>query len=335
MSDMPQGPDWWQGTDGKWYPAHLHPNFRPPPPPPGFRPPPPPPGFRPPPPPPGFREPPATEVRPPAGYWQATDGNWYPPQSDEPAPAVPSSRPSRDRRNPVYKRWWFWVTAVLIVIVVVTITITKRTQSATQSTTTGPVSITVLIGKRIPGASAGWIAIASPESDPVNVAGTSVPPLVTNNGSLGESVSFFQFLTVSQASAFYLQPPAAARLVFPGIQAYQVIADANAAPPPSRWLDLRECLRSGGPGPGGAEGADTPSGGSMDAAGNCSVGTPSSIGFATELQRGNVVVLVQTMGGSPVLGSAGISTTADSTTVSLNTALTTKTLSLMNSLGFH
>lgn len=29
MSETPQGPGWWQASDGKWYPPHTHPNYRP------------------------------------------------------------------------------------------------------------------------------------------------------------------------------------------------------------------------------------------------------------------------------------------------------------------
>jgi hypothetical protein len=30
MSVTQQGPDWWHATDGLWYPAERHPNYRPP-----------------------------------------------------------------------------------------------------------------------------------------------------------------------------------------------------------------------------------------------------------------------------------------------------------------
>lgn len=28
MSDTPRGPNWWQASDGKWYPPNLHPRER-------------------------------------------------------------------------------------------------------------------------------------------------------------------------------------------------------------------------------------------------------------------------------------------------------------------
>jgi hypothetical protein len=33
MSDVAQGHGWWLASDGRWYPPHLHPDYRPPPPP--------------------------------------------------------------------------------------------------------------------------------------------------------------------------------------------------------------------------------------------------------------------------------------------------------------
>ena len=39
MSDLSQGPGWWQASDGKWYPPERHPDYRPPPPPPPTGPP--------------------------------------------------------------------------------------------------------------------------------------------------------------------------------------------------------------------------------------------------------------------------------------------------------
>jgi len=33
MSDTPAGADWWQASDGRWYPPEQHPNYRPPAPP--------------------------------------------------------------------------------------------------------------------------------------------------------------------------------------------------------------------------------------------------------------------------------------------------------------
>jgi hypothetical protein len=60
MSDVPQGPEWWQASDGRWY-APPRPGAAPPPPP-GYGPPPVP-GYGPPP---GFGPPPGYIPRPPS-----------------------------------------------------------------------------------------------------------------------------------------------------------------------------------------------------------------------------------------------------------------------------
>lgn len=31
MSNVPQGPDWWQASDDRWYPPETHPGYEPPP----------------------------------------------------------------------------------------------------------------------------------------------------------------------------------------------------------------------------------------------------------------------------------------------------------------
>jgi hypothetical protein len=38
MTDQPQGPEWWQASDRRWYPPEQHPNYEAPPPPSGQRP---------------------------------------------------------------------------------------------------------------------------------------------------------------------------------------------------------------------------------------------------------------------------------------------------------
>ncbi len=64
MSEYQVGPGWWQASDGRWYPLHLHPQAA---------------------------ERSDAHVSP-EGWWQASDGRWYPPglhldavRADEPA----------------------------------------------------------------------------------------------------------------------------------------------------------------------------------------------------------------------------------------------------------
>jgi hypothetical protein len=99
MSEVSQGPGWWQASDGKWYRPDQHPNYQPPA--------------------------PTTTAPPPSGaaaplgpgWWQASDGRWYPPQPGYlPAPGYPGGP-----KKPVYKRVWFWLLisfAVVIAIIV-------------------------------------------------------------------------------------------------------------------------------------------------------------------------------------------------------------------------
>ena len=169
------------------------------------------------------------------------------------------------------------------------------------STTSSSDPLAALDGKQLPGTSE-WIAIASPFKSPTDVAGTITPPVQTNN--TGETVSWFAFASPAAAASFYKSPPLAARLIATGIQGYRPRAGSTGIPQASRGLDLRECLWSGGPGQGGSAGRGTPSGGTMDAAGNCTQGTPSSIGVATIVQRGRIVVISQAVGKTVVGGSA-------------------------------
>jgi hypothetical protein len=74
VSDTPQGAGWWMAADNRWYAPETHPNYVPPPPPP----PGPPPGT--PPPPAQTNTPPPNVPGPGPGWWQASDGMWYPPQ---------------------------------------------------------------------------------------------------------------------------------------------------------------------------------------------------------------------------------------------------------------
>lgn len=56
MADVSPGPGWWLASDGKFYPPHLHPNYR-------------------------TNAPLTRPSSPPPGWWRASDGQWYPPQT--------------------------------------------------------------------------------------------------------------------------------------------------------------------------------------------------------------------------------------------------------------
>jgi hypothetical protein len=212
------------------------------------------------------------------------------------------------------------------------VTMAACSSSSSSSTTTTPGSITALVGKRIPGTGTSWTKIANGYTHPANVGGTSIPPVSTFNSAAGsgEYVSFFQFSDSAAAAAFYSNPPVAARLFAEGIQGFEPTAGATSVAAPSKWLDLRQCDYSSSNAVASVVGE--PSGGKMDAAGNCSTGTPSSVGFATVTQRGNVVVLVSTFGGGPDLG-IGITAAIASTVVAQNMKLTASTVAFMASAG--
>ncbi len=155
-----------------------------------------------------------------------------------------------------------------------------------------------LSGKRLPGAPSTWTPIGSPLSHPVNVSTTITPPVSTGALSADGAVSFFDFGSTADASAFYRNPPLEARevAISLGILQYRSLRGATGVPQPSRGLDLRTCLWSGGPNQGGTRGKGELSGGTMSASGVCSQGTSSSIGVAMIVQRGNVVFISQSTG---------------------------------------
>jgi hypothetical protein len=165
--------------------------------------------------------------------------------------------------------------------------------------------LAALSGKRLPGTSSEWLPIASPLSHPANVAGTVTPPVQTSSTPLGgDSVAFFAFGSPAAAEAFYKGPPIAARLDIFGILQYRPLVGSTGVPQPSRGLDLRDCLWSGGPGQGGSAGRGTPSGGSITASYKCTQGSSSSMGVATIVQRGSIVVISQSIGKTIIGGRA-------------------------------
>jgi uncharacterized RDD family membrane protein YckC len=97
VADISQGEGWWQASDGKWYDPESHPDYVEPEPPraPPVPTPPTAPNSSP------FLDSltastpapisPIDELAPAPGYWRASDGIWYPPQS-QPGISAPMSR---------------------------------------------------------------------------------------------------------------------------------------------------------------------------------------------------------------------------------------------------
>jgi hypothetical protein len=184
-----------------------------------------------------------------------------------------------------------------------------------------------LIGKRLAGTSKVWLPIASPYTHPKDVAGTVTPPVITDNTS-GAIVAFFDFGSVRAATTFYDAPPTAARLYEAGILAYQSLPGATGAPPPARGLDLRSCLYSATQASGAAVGESVGAKGTMNAAGVCSIGTSSSIGTATMIRRGDVVVICYGGSQDSVIGGA-----ANPSELTGNAALALSASKLLKKVG--
>ncbi|MFT7650682.1 MAG: hypothetical protein ACI8Y4_005456 [Candidatus Poriferisodalaceae bacterium] len=60
------------------------------------------------------------------GWWQASDGKWYPPQEQPavappppPTPTAMAAPPEADKKKPLWRRRWFLVILALVVIVVI------------------------------------------------------------------------------------------------------------------------------------------------------------------------------------------------------------------------
>jgi hypothetical protein len=134
LSDVSQGPGWWQASDGKWYAPEQHPNYQPPPPSPATAPAPvaaPPPA-----PAPVAVAPQLRGASAPLGpgWWQASDGLWYPPQLGYPPqvgyPPQPGFPPQAGPKKPVYKRVWFWLVMIVAAITILIVVIVAAASNA-------------------------------------------------------------------------------------------------------------------------------------------------------------------------------------------------------------
>lgn len=116
MSDVSQGPGWWQASDLKWYPPELHADYVAPPTPvtPTL------------PPPPKLPPPPPTPVTGPAAQQQPNDLNLAATQQHPEAPVPspePADRPPPDTGTPPRQPWWrrqaIVIPAALLAVVVI------------------------------------------------------------------------------------------------------------------------------------------------------------------------------------------------------------------------
>lgn len=225
---------------------------------------------------------------------------------------------------PILKRSWNLRQDNVIIKKTLAIISVALLSSACGSTQSKPHGFAALKGKRLSGTSSNWLPIASPFSHPNNISTTVVPPMQTNDTN--HTVSFFELKSKNDATAFYLNPPLASRLIAYGILQYQSLPGSTGIPQPSRGLDLRTCLWAGGPNQGGSAGG-TPSGGTMNPAGKCNIGVSSSMGVATIIQRGNIVIISESIAHSVTGGNANPSE------LSSNTQYAQSALNLIKKVG--
>jgi len=154
---------------------------------------------------------------------------------------------------------------------------------------------------------------------PVDIAGTITPPVEATDSVL-QTVTFWDFSDAGHALAFYNKAPLAARLDLAGILAFQPLAGSTGVPSPSRGLDEMSCLEKL------PNGITQSSGGKVMASGQCSRGSLSSIGVATILTRGSVVVIAESI--ATTFGSV-----AASSALSKNASLASSALKLLQTVG--
>jgi hypothetical protein len=139
-----------------------------------------------------------------------------------------------------------------------------------------------LDGLQLPGTSAdNWGQLAEPATSP----GSATDMEQTSSNDLSYSVALFNFSSSTKATAFYNNPPAALRGFIAGALGYAPITGSTGEAAPSKGLDLRSCTGEG-------------SGPSFLPTGQCSDGNSFSVGVATILQRGSVVIFVGYLTGS-------------------------------------
>jgi hypothetical protein len=108
MSDVSQGPGWWQASDGKWYPPESHPSGQVPPPPTSTA--------------------PSNPYGP--GAWQTADGQWHPAQTMRQSP------------KRFYRRVWFWLLVSLVVVIVIVVAASAAINKANTTKHTVVYSVT-------------------------------------------------------------------------------------------------------------------------------------------------------------------------------------------------
>jgi hypothetical protein len=147
---------------------------------------------------------------------------------------------------------------------------------AVTTTTKPPPGFSGLDGKSLPGLpSSNWQPLQSMVGPAPATAAAGV-----SSGDLDYTVTFYDFSTPADATAFYNAPPGAMQSFLGGALGYAPLGGSTGVPGQSRGVDLRSC-----PGEG--------SGPMLVPSGSCSNGGASySVGVGTIVQVGSVVMMV-------------------------------------------
>lgn len=177
------------------------------------------------------------------GWWQASDGKWYPPETHPSAPPRPPMPPQAPTHSPAAKkrRRWPWITLGVIVLLFVVIGLTSKSPTTSTSKSAGSKSTA-------PAAATSTSKGLTPQAFFSTMNNRAYPPgtnpnAATSWGSFGQytyslgqpnqplteasagadhalgalggpvspnqatSVNFYVFPNVSDAAAFYASPP--------------------------------------------------------------------------------------------------------------------------------
>ena len=164
------------------------------------------------------------------GWWQASDGKWYPPESAPPsvftsvgAPAIPSG-PGTSTEQPWYEKTWVVVLSLLFCfpLGLVIVWINKRFTQKTKVVITGVVLVLAVIG--------GISSAASPPEEPEKAA----PALITEEPTTTE-VSTTTEASTTTAAPTTTEPPISTTTVPP---------TTTAPPEPALTPSQQQAVRS-------------------------------------------------------------------------------------------
>jgi hypothetical protein len=111
----------------------------------------------------------STTEQPAAGWWLASDGNWYPPE------LAPQNGPVAPKKN---KRWWPWVAGVVVALLVLITIIGALADQPAETTMDGDRSSTTVESRVESSLSTTTVTTAPPtaSTEPPPTAAPTAPP---------------------------------------------------------------------------------------------------------------------------------------------------------------